>query len=197
MSEHVRFVILCIVGSLLLFELLLFNVILPLLRDYRRKGCPVRTVTARVVLARHRKTAILPWWLRLPLRQWPWWSSDNDNDSDSLEQQFAYWVTFDVGDSRLEFEVHEEEYSEFQPGDYGELIYQSDQVLSFTRERPDEEHTYGEQRRTHANREQTSDNERARKPKRGLVYDEEESSDMPRRRNGKGLFDLKDERKSD
>ena len=64
--------------------------------------------------------------------------ADSGHDEDWGEQ-YAYWITVEVGDTRLEFQVREDEYSEFQPNDIGELTYQADKVLSFKRERQDEE----------------------------------------------------------
>lgn len=145
MSEHVQFLILYIVGGLLLFELLLFNLIVPLISYLRRKHSPVRTVRAEVVLADQRETAVLPWWLRPALPRSHYTSTYIPSyDVEDLGKSFTYWITFEIGKSRLEFQVREKEYSEFQPGDCGELVYQFDRVLTFTRERSDEENAVGE-----------------------------------------------------
>ncbi len=133
MSGHIPLIILCIVLGLIVLELLLFTVISPLYKYLRRRGSRVRTVRARVLLAESRDSALLPWWIRIPVarrRRRIWILPDECED---WGNQYTYWITFEVGDSNLEFEVSEDEFSEFSPNDFGELSYQADKVLSFSK----------------------------------------------------------------
>ena len=136
MSTHLRFIILYIVGGLLLFELLLFNIIVPLYKYLRRKGSPVRTVRARVLLSENRMAALLPWWMRIPIGGRN--GGVSDGQLEDWGKQYTYWITFEIGSSRQEFQVGEDEFSEFEPDDVGELSYQADKVLSFKRESPED-----------------------------------------------------------
>ena len=136
MSNHQKLVMLVIIGVLILCELLLFNVLLPLLKALRRRNSPVHTVRALVLLAENRTAALLPWWMRIPFgsrRGVP------DGQLEDWGDQHTYWITFEIGHSRLEFEVDEAQFSNFEPDDLGELTYQADKVLSFIREKKNDE----------------------------------------------------------
>ncbi len=138
MSEHLRFVILCIIGSLLLLELLLFNVIIPYYKSLHRRGSKVCTVHARVVRAENRAIAWLPWWMRIPIGTR---RGVSDGQLEDWGKQYTFWITFEVEKSRLEFQVRESEFSKFQYDDMGELTYQADLILSFKVERREDAET--------------------------------------------------------
>lgn len=130
MPAHLNVLILYIVVGLLLFELLWLLIITPIYRYLHRISSPARTVRVRVLLAESREAALLPWWMRVPIGNrngWVW-----DSQLEDRGRQYTYWITFEVGDSRLEFQVREDEFSNFEPGDVGELTYQAEKVLSFS-----------------------------------------------------------------
>jgi len=143
MSDHLHLTILYIIGGLLVFELLLFYVLTPLFKYLHRLGSPVRTVRARVLLTESRMTALLPWWLKIPIGTrygrfggWLWPGQLEDSG-----KQFSYWIFFEVDDSRLEFQVSEEQFGQFEQDDAGELSYQADKVLAFKVERSEDSET--------------------------------------------------------